>query len=207
MVSYLMSLTRVIELQVCMYIHARSLTFSLIHTETTAEMPSPFIAETSPIFVEENSSRELVWKIINCDWQVRVVIENYTLYPNLIPEQVPIKRITDYNVTETCEEDHTIVNFSIFFNENVLENSIDYVVCKIYRSNKVGLIFESRINFTSSMPFSSTTNTEATDTTDQNAKSSANILIETTVATTGSGCRLSVQFVTLNLGLIVAYIL
>ena len=193
-----------------MYIHARSLTFSLIHTETTTEMPSPFVAETSPIFVEENSSRELVWKIINCDWQVRVVIENYTLYPNLIPEQVPIKRITDYNVTETCEEDHTIVNFSIFFNENVLENSIDYVVCKIYRSNKVGLIFESRINFTSSMPFSSTTDTEATDTTDQNAKiprGSANILIETTVATTGSGYRLSVQFMTLNLGLIVANIL
>ena len=57
------------------------------------------------------------------------------------------------------------------------------------------------------MPFSSTTNTKATDTTDQNAESSANIVIEMTVAMTGSGCRLSVQFMTLNLGLIVANIL
>ena len=169
-------------------------------------MPSPFIDELDEsltLFVEENSTKELVWKITDCNWQVRVVTENYMLYPNLIPKRVPIKMITDYNVTETCVEDHTIVNFSISFNENVLNNNIEYVSCKIYRSDDAALILERRVNFTSSTPLPLTINTDATDTTDQDVESSANIHM-TPLTITGSGCRLSVHFMTLNLGLILA---
>ena len=176
-------------------IHA-SLITNLLSLPT--DMLQPFIAEPeSPIFVEDNSRRELVWKIIDCDWQVRVVIENYMLYPNQMPEQVPIKNITDYNATKTCdhEEDHIIVNFSILFNENVLDNNIEYVACKIYRTNDISS------NFTSEVLFSSTINTETT--TMAKAGSSSNTARTTTV-TTGSGCKLSLHLITLSLGLIVS---
>ena len=169
-------------------------------------MLQPFIAEPeSPVFVKENSTKELVWKIINCtsNWQVRVVMENYTLYPNLTPEQVPIKMITDYNVIETCVEDRIIVNISIFFNENVLDNNIEYVACKIYRSDNTALQFESPVNFTSEVPSSSTINTETNTT----AKVESSLIITTTIiatTTTGSGCKLSLHLITLSLGLIVS---
>ena len=119
---------------------------------------------------------------------MRVVTENYTLYPNLIPKRVPIKMITDYNVTETCVEDHTIVNLSIFFNENVLDDNIEYVACKIYRSNNTSFIIESRVNFTSEVPFSSTINTDTTTTLDE-VETTLNIARITTATTTGSGCK------------------
>ena len=206
-----MSLTRVIEL--CTYSNKYSckiFNFSYIHTETSTptEMPSPFIDELdeSPtVFAEEDSTKELVWKIIDCNWQVRVITENYTLYPNLIPELVPIKIIADYNVTAKCVENHIIVNFSISFNENVLDNNIEYVSCKIYRSNNAASIIERRVNFTSSTPLPLTINTDATDTTVQDVESSTIIhMIPVTVTITGSGCRLSVHFMTLNLALILA---
>ena len=198
-----MSLSRVIELCTYSNYSYNIFNFSFIHTETSTptEMPSPFIAELDEsltIFVEKNSTKELVWKIIDCNWQVRVVTENYTLYPNLIPERVPIEMITDYNVTKTCVENHTIVNFSISFNENVLDSNIEYVSCKIYRSDDAALILERRVNFTSSTPLPLTINTDATDTTDQDVESSANIHT-TPVTITGSGCRLSVHFMTLLL--------
>ena len=171
-------------------------------------MNQPFIAEPeSPVFVEENSMKHLVWKIIDCNWQVRVVIENYTLYPNLIPKQVPIKNITDYNATKTCEEDRIIVNFSISFNENVLDNNIEYVACKIYRTNDIAVINESRVNFTSDFEVlsSSTINTDATTIMDK-MESSSNIARTSAAMTTGSGCKLSLHLVTLTLGLIVSYL-
>ena len=172
------------------------------------EILQPFIAKPeSPVFVEENSTKELVWKIINCtsNWQVRVVMENYTLYPNLTPEQVPIKMITDYNVTvnESCVEDLIIVNISIFFNQNVLDNNFKYVACKIYRSDNTELKFESPVNFTSEVPPSSTINTE-TNTIAEVESSSIIATTITTTTTTGSGCKLTLHLITLSLGLIVS---
>ena len=171
-------------------------------------MLQPFIAEPeSPVFVEENSMKHLVWKIIDCNWQVRVVIENYILYPNLIPKQVPIKNITDYNATKTCEEDRIIVKFSISFNENVLDNNIEYVACKIYRTNNIAVINESRVNFTSHLEVlsSSTINTDATTIMDK-MESNSNIARASTAMTTGSGYKPSLHLVTLTLGLIVSYL-
>ena len=121
-------------------------------------MPSPFITEPeSPIYVEENSMRKLVWEIIDCNWEMRVITEEYILYPIIAPElQSPIKMITDYNVTVTCVEDHKLLlNISISFNENVLENSIKFIVCRIFKINGLELKFESRVNFTTDVPFSS----------------------------------------------------
>ena len=130
-------------------------------------------------------------------------MENYTLYPNLTPEQVPIKMITDYNVTvnESCVEDLIIVNISIFFNENVLDNNIEYVACKIYRSDNTAIQFESPVNFTSEVPSSSTINTETNTTAEVESSLTATI---TTTTTTGSGCKLSLHLITLSLGLIVS---
>ena len=160
-------------------------------------MLQPFIAEPeSPIiYVEENSTRKIVWQIIDCNWQVRVVTEKYLLYPNWIPEEVPIKNITDYNVTAKCVENHIIVNFSIFFNENVLDNNITYVACTIYRSNNTA------VNFTSEVSFSSNINTETNTTAE--VESSSNIVATTSTTTTGSGCKLTLHLITLSLGLIV----
>ena len=132
---------------------------------------------------------------------MRVVTENYMLYPNLIPKRVPIKMITDYNInlTETCVKNHIIVNLLIFFNENVLDNNIEYVACKIYRSNNTvtSLIIESRVNFISGVPFSSIINTDTTTTMDE-VKTTLNIARITTATTTGSGCKMSLHLITLS---------
>ena len=101
-------------------------------------------------------------------------------------------------------EDHIIVNLSIFFNENVIDNNnIKYVAFKIYRSNNTSLIIESRVNFTSEVLFSSTINTDTTTTTDE-AETTLNIARITTATTTGSGCKMSLHLITLSLGLIVS---
>ena len=96
-------------------------------------------------------------------------------------------------------EDHTIVNLLIFFNENVLDNNIEYVACKIYRSNNTvtSLTIESRVNFISEVPFSSTINTDTTTTMDE-VKTTLNIARITTATTTGSGCKMSLHLITLS---------
>ena len=173
-----------------------------IFTEAPTQILTHFIDEPqSPVFIAENATRELVWKVVNCDhrWQARIVTENYMLYPSPNPRLAPLIINTDYNVTETCMDDHKIVNFSITFNENVLESNIEYVTCKVVRSDDPTVVIPSRVNFTTT-PISSTFNTGATTVTETDSTSSTVI----TVTTTGSGCSLSVHFMTLNLGLIVA---
>ena len=170
-------------------------------------MLTSFITEPEgPVFMEENCIKELVWKLVDCDWEVRVVTDSFKLHPiNLLPKQVPIRNNTDYNVTETCENDRLIVHFSIVFNENVLNTSIEYVACKIFRSNSP-VVIESRVNFTNNIPSPSTSNTE-TDmhtTTEPKSSSCTTAILATT---TGSACNLSMHFMTLTIGLIVANLL
>jgi hypothetical protein len=170
-------------------------------------MLTSFIAEPeSPVFVEENCIKELVWKLVDChDWQVRIVTDSFQLHPiPLISIPVPIKINTDYNVTETCKDDRKIVHLSIVFNENVLNKSIEYVVCKIFRSNDVSPIpIESRVNFINNMSFSaeSTSDAETTTTTEPRNSSCTGATIATM---TGSAYNLSIYFMTMTLGLIVA---
>ena len=104
-------------------------------------MASPFITEPSNtlyIDTQENATKSLVWVIESCGWEVRVVTENYTLYPNIDPQRVPIKLNADYNVSVTPEvhlcEDSTIntnVSLSINFNTKVLRY-VEYLICKVY---------------------------------------------------------------------------
>ena len=160
-------------------------------------MLTSFIDEPqSPIFIEENATEALVWKFVDCKphWHVRIVTENHLLYPNLIHGQAPIKINTDYNVTQTCIHDHKIINFSITFNKNVLENDIEYVTCKVVRSDDPTIIIPSRVNFTTTPISAATTMTEPDST-------SSTVI---TVTMIGSGCSISVHFMILNLGLIVA---
>jgi hypothetical protein len=170
-------------------------------------MLKSFIAEPeSPVFVEENCTEELIWELMDCDWTVNVVTDSFILHPNQIPELVPIKIDIDYNVTETCQDDRKIVHFSIVFNENVLSKSIEYVVCKIYRSSDIPpILIESRVNFTNNniLPFSSesTSDAETTTTTEPRSSSCTGAIMATT---TGSAYNLSIHFMTITLGLIVA---
>jgi hypothetical protein len=169
-------------------------------------MLTSFITEPeSPVIVEENCTKELVWRLVDChDWQVRVVTDSFQLHPILSPGQAPIKIDIDYNVTETCKDDRKIVHFSIIFNENVLNENIEYVACKIYRSSDTPpILIESRVNFTNNMPFSSesTIDTETTTTTESRSSSYTGATMATT---TGSAYNLSIHFMTITLGLIVA---
>ena len=65
-------------------------------------------------------------------WRVRVATEEYTLYPNQFPEDVPIAQISEYNVTmnsdsASCTDDVTL---SLHLTENVIQH-VPYVVCII----------------------------------------------------------------------------
>ena len=114
-------------------------------------MASPFITEpSSPVFAQENATIKFVWMIESCGWEVRIVTEKYTLYPNIDPTRVPIKTNTDYNVSITpevhlCEESvmNTNVSLSIAYKKDVLE-TVEYVVCKVFRNDDV--MYKSRVN-------------------------------------------------------------
>ena len=173
----------------------------LTHTEAPTQRITSFIAEPeSPVIINENFTEDLIWKIMDCEWEVRVVTENYTLHPNTIPRLVPIKKLTDYNVTETCINDRKIVHFSITFNENVLKNNIGYVTCKVFRSDDLDSIITSCVNF-ATMPLFSMANTETATTSEPNSSSS--ITTSTGMTTGSSGCNLLAHFKTLTLGLII----
>jgi hypothetical protein len=65
-------------------------------------------------------------------WRVRVATEQFTLYPNQFPEDVPITQITEYNITinpnpAPCTDDVTL---SLLLTENVIQH-VPYVVCII----------------------------------------------------------------------------
>ena len=120
-------------------------------------MASPFITEpSSPVFAQENATKKFVWVIENCSWEVRVVTEKYTLYPNIDPTRVPIKTNTDYNVSITpevylCEEStiNTSVSLSITFKKNVLQY-VEYVICKVFRNDE--MMYKSRVNLIATAP-------------------------------------------------------
>ena len=154
----------------------------------------------SPVIINENFTEELIWKIVDCDWEVRVVTENYTLHPNPIPRLVPIKKHTDYNVTEACVDDRKIIQLSIMFNENVLESNIGYVTCKVFRSDDRDSLTSSTVNF-ATMPPSSMANTETA--TSNEPTNSSSITTSTGMTTGSSGCNLSAHFKTLTLGIII----
>ena len=168
-------------------------------------MLASFITEPEgPVFMEENSTKELVWELVDCDWQVRVLSDSFRLHPNLLPLTIPIKMNTDYNVTEICVDDRKVVRFSIVFNEHVLNTSIEYVVCKIFRTDSPNMVKKSqRVNFTNSMPSLSTFNTE-TDTYTTTEPKSSSYTTAKMPTTTGSACNLSTHFITLTIGLIIA---
>ena len=170
-------------------------------------MLASFITEPEgPILMEENCTEKLVWKLVDCDWIVRIVTDSFKLHPIVKNEPVPIEMNADYSVTENCEDNHKVVNFSIVFNENVLNTSIEYIACKIYRSNSPSNITESRVNFTNSMPSTSTFNTETDMYTTTEPKSSSYTTAKMAI-TTGSACNLSTHFIALSIGLIVANLL
>ena len=172
-------------------------------------MLTSFITEPEgPILMEENCTKELVWKLVDChnDWQVRIITDSFQLHPIMNHESVPIEMNTDYNVTEKCEDDHKVVCLSIMFNENVLNKSIEYVACKIYRTNSPLDLTESRVNFTNNIPSPLIFNAE----TDMYATTELKSSSYTTAkmpTTTGSACNLSTHFISLTIGLIVANLL
>ena len=109
-------------------------------------------------------SWQIYYQHVNCDimWRVRIATQNYTLYPNHFPEDVPIAMTTEYNVsidsnTAFCTENVTI---SLHITENVLEH-VPYVVCIIrtgsgatvesYQSDKVYLSSLTHIAVTTTL--------------------------------------------------------
>lgn len=65
-------------------------------------------------------------------WRVRVATEQYTLYPNQFPEDVPIAQFAEYNVTidsnsAACTDNVTL---SLLLTENVIQH-VPYVECII----------------------------------------------------------------------------
>ena len=120
-------------------------------------MASPFITEpSSPVFAQENATNKFVWVIESCGWEVRVITEKYTLYPNIDPTRVPIKINTDYNVSITpevylCKESTININvsLSITFKKNVLEY-VEYVICKVFRNDE--MMYKSRVNLIATAP-------------------------------------------------------
>ena len=154
---------------------------------------SSFIMEPqSEVYAKENTTAEFVWKIMNCNcsWQVRIVTEEYTLYPNWLPDQVPIKEHTDYNVTQVCDEEHINVTLSVIFNVKVLEY-VEYFICKVFIENNYRETMQmSRVNLISVVPGTSsaaetTVNSESMTTT----LGTNNVSLYTIETTTGSGCR------------------
>ena len=167
--------------------------FILTEAPTQPTSESYIAVPESPVFVTENATEEIVWKIVDCDsdWQVRIVTAEYQLHPNLLPELVPIKMNADYNVMETCKNEHNIVNLSITFNENVLEN-LEYVECKVFRSSNDAIKYSSRVNFTTiSGPLYMSSVFNSNPTTLTIPDSSSTTLIQ---AMPGSGCRLFLHF-------------
>ena len=155
-------------------------------------MTSPFITEPpSPVFAPENSTKEFVWEIENCSWEVRIVTEEYTLYPNIDPIRVPIKGNTDYNVSITpkllCETSvmNTNVSLSITFSKNVLEY-IEYFICKVFMND--GMMYKSRVNLTITTPPPTETMTLMSN------KIMLTDSVSTVETTTNSGCQLPVHF-------------
>ena len=118
-------------------------------------MATPFISEPmSPALAQENSTMEFIWEIENCDWETRILTEEYTLYPNIDPTQVPIKNNTDYNVSITCNESamNMYVTFSITYNRNLLQHNIEYIICRVFMNMDIETKYESRVNITISAP-------------------------------------------------------
>ena len=181
-------------------------------------MARPFITEPSNtlyINTQENVTKSLVWVIESCGWEVRVVTENYTLYPNIDPKRVPIKFNTDYNVSVTpevhlCEDSaiNTNVSLSINFNTKVLRY-VEYLICKVYSTYGT---YRSRVNFkvlaappltdtittrtiTSITERMMTTETKTTLINDYTVTEQSNMHIEMKEdVTTDSGCRHSLHF-------------
>ena len=161
----------------------------------------PFITEpSSPVYAKENTTMEFKWKIKNCTWQVRIVTEEFTLHPNWLPGQVPLKNHTDYNVSKACEEEHITVTLSVTFNVKVLEH-VEYFICKVFIENNDETMQMSRVNLTTVAPerqtdSETTVYLESTTTT----LDPGNVSLE---ATTGSGFRLCGHFSALLLCLFI----
>ena len=75
-----------------------------------------------------------------CNWNIRVVPENYTLHPYQNPKDVPIEKGTEFNITferdpcspETGSQYQVNVTLYLLLNDNVMEH-VPYIVCKISR--------------------------------------------------------------------------
>ena len=105
------------------------------------QTPDPFVRQL--VTRSATGILTLFWQIQGeqCNWLIRVVTTNYTLYPaDQVPADVPIELNSEYNVTENynevpCDPERGLevnVTLSILLNDNVLEN-VPYVVCKISR--------------------------------------------------------------------------
>ena len=142
-----------------------------------------FITEPpNPVFTLENSTIQFVWEIDNCNWEVRIITEEYTLYPNIDPIRVPIKSNTNYNVSISCKlckmsVMKTNVSLSITFTKNVLEY-IKYIICKVFMNDE--MMYKSQVNLTTTAPSTPEIKTRA-----ETAMTSRS---------TNSGCQLSVHF-------------
>ena len=79
-------------------------------------------------------SWQIYYQHVQCDrmWRVRVAADQFTLYPNQFPEDVPIVQISEYNVTINSDSaactDNVIL--SLLLTENVIQH-VAYVACII----------------------------------------------------------------------------
>ena len=163
-------------------------------------MASPFnIEPSSAVFVEENSTVQFIWEIESCDWEVRIVTEEHTLYPNfnIDPAQVPVKLSTDYNISvtpkmENCKE--SIMNISVFlsvtFRESVLEH-IKYIICKVsHPPHDDNMTYKSRVDIIAVTPPSESETTVTLSLMSTMVMPTNSIISYPIIdATTDSGCK------------------
>ena len=171
----------------------------------SAEPPSSAVAEL-------NTTAPFVWNITNSssclyntntksdEWRLKVAMNELDLYPiSQLEDNMPFKNNTDYIVHIECQNNNTIVNLTIIFNENVVEYA-DFILCRVTR-RKDGKqdVVESQVKFTTIVQ-----TTETTTVTMVTPTSLSALKMETT---TNSGCRQCVHFSSLALCIFVASLL
>lgn len=116
----------------------------------------PFVWQTAFTSKNEDTATVLhfVWHIQYelCDWTPWIVTPNYTLYPNIVPADVPIEMNSEYNVTldVVCNREGPAlvmminVSLAIVLNHDIVSEYAPWVMCLITRIDQDNMSYIHR---------------------------------------------------------------